>query len=358
MPLSVCYIRRSAEPGENPLMKLRKWWRMPQQQDAFFEQSLRAGCAVTTLPAPGLRYLPRRWLHRFDALVVNAKATGPWREDPAFVRSMVGGFPGPKALFLGNAHPADMPAEEVADAFDLLLKREPYGDLERYPLHPANRDKIRPTLAGCPFGGPEAGPGCSEPEAGKQHDVFFAGRVNEANDVREQAWSRIVASGLDAHGGLHPRPRAEAEVPEALRGPRIKGAGYREAICRARINLALDGYGPVTARHLELWQAKAFMVSAPSLRDIWLHEMPVEGRDYVAFDDYDGLVDLLRAYRDQPEERRRIALAGGAFYARLYDPVRHGRMIAGWLQDPGTAGPASAARPATTAGSDAAGPEA
>ncbi len=345
MPLSVCYIRRSAEPGENPLMKLRKWWRMPQQQDAFFEQSLRAGCAVTTLPAPGLRYLPRRWLHRFDALVVNAKATGPWREDPAFVRSMVGGFPGPKALFLGNAHPADMPAEEVADAFDLLLKREPYGDLERYPLHPANRDKIRPTLAGCPFGAPEPGPGCSEPEAGKSRDVFFAGRVNDANDIREQVWSRIVASGLDAAGGLHPRPRAATEVPAALRGPRIKGRGYYEAICSARTNLALDGFGPLTARHLELWQAKAFMVSAPTLREIWLHEPPVEGRDYVAFDGYDGLVELLRAYLDRPDERRRIARNGGAYFARLYDPVRHGRMLAEWLQHPerGAASPAPAA---------------
>ncbi len=329
MPPKVCYIRRSPDPGERPLAKLRKWWRMPQQQDAFFEQSLARGCAVTKVATPRFLRLGQRARARFDAVVVNAKALGEW-QDPQAVRTMLRSFPGKRALFLGSANPAHMPQDEVIDAFDVVFKREPYWDLDRYALTSANREKIRPTLAGCPFGGPEAGPGFSDPHD-KDYDVYFAGRVNDANDVREQVWARIVASGLDYLGGLQARPRAEADVPAHLQGPRIKGQGYVDAIRRARVNLALDGYGPVTARHLELWQSKSFMLSGPSLREIWLHETPIEGQAYASFDTYDELVDTIRHYLARPEARREIALAGGAFFARLYDPEEHGRTLGRYL---------------------------
>ncbi len=321
----VLYIRRAPPADANVLAKLRKWLRMPQQQDAFFEAALGSATHLTVWPHSVLARAPRRYLRRFDAIVVNAKAAGDWL-DPAFVAAQLRGISAARGLFLGGAQPATMPADSVLDPFDAVYKREPFADLGRYHLSARNQRKLVPTLAGCPFGRPRGDDGFSDPYD-KDYDVFFAGRVNDATDIREEVWRQVVHSELRYLGGLHPRKHVKDHVAPELQGPRIKGAGYAQAIRRSRVNLALDGYGPVTARHLELWQSKAFMLSSPAIREIWLHETPREGEAYAAFDTAEGAVDVIRYYLARPEARRAIAQGGGAFFERLYEPSRHGEQL-------------------------------
>lgn len=93
------------------------------------------------------------------------------------------------------------------------------------------------------------------------------------------------------------------------------------------MNLALEGLGEFTHRHLEIWGMGSFMMSGKSLRELALPLRVREGEHYVAFEDLDDLRDKLSHYARDDAERERIAEAGRTMFSRDYDPARHGEEI-------------------------------
>jgi len=218
------------------------------------------------------------------------------------------------------------------------VKRECLSDLAQYPIAERHHPKFHTTMLACPLRVqprtwwsrmlasrilPRIPPPCKE----KPYDVFFSGAYNPKNDVRSPAWARVREAGFRTLGGLQWRFRDREPPPAPLRCGVFKGRRYLEAMRSAKINLALDGFGQFTFRHLEIWCLGEFLLSSPTIRDLKLPLPAEEGIHYVAYDDLDDLVAKLRYYLEHPTEREAIARAGKALFDAGYDPAAHGCMI-------------------------------
>jgi len=244
----------------------------------------------------------------------------------------------PVVLLEASASPARLPEDDILDKFDIVFKREHYKDLSRYNISDENREKIRTTMLCCPFvkatrwnvdkiEPAEIGP--RNPSEGAEHDVFFCG-INTAR-VREEFVKKLSSEDFDFYGGLQFRKR-EPKIDKKYSFPRLSLADYREAIRRSRINLALEGEGPFTYRHLETWQQCSFLISTPKIRGL---ELPIdarEGKHYVCYENYEDLVEKIYYYLEHSKERREIAVAGRKMFERDYDFEKHGRMVKDTLE--------------------------
>jgi len=333
----VLYVRRDWSHKGLGTHVRRNVLRRLYGQDGFFEASLARAFRVTWTTADAVLRAPGR-LARFDAVVVNSRQRAGL-DLAELSRTVARHARGPTALLVTTARAGDVPDDAVLDPYDRVFKREPFRDRARYALSEANRAKIRATMLSCPLLKTSAGRDGRiaerllrrygtprEPE----HDVFFAGFLS--NPARFELWSRVVAAGFDHVGGLRTHDGHTAADHPAY-GPEYARPRFVDTARRSRVNLALEGVGEFTYRHLELWCAGAFVLSPPSIRELELPIAPVEGEHFACFETPDDLVDHIRSWLARDEERRRIARAGLEMLVRDYDFDRHGRDIARALDD-------------------------
>ena len=344
--MHVLYITRDL--GNHGI--LRKWYRDIRrsfyfnEQDGFFEASLCQIANVTEVTAAAVLGGAVD-LNRFDATVINLKAKNfaDEQERFAFYKLCREQSDNPLALFIGAAQAQHMLSDEVLDTFDVIFKREPFFDKDRYQIAERNKKKIVPSMLSCPvqpiprenlLGSlysffSSKGSRSRERANAVIRDVFFVGKMCSRHRLREDVVKRLVEdSNIDFAGGLLPHDSlSELRPPDDLSAKKLKGDSYISSINAAKINLALDGIGQYTFRHQELLSLGAFMMSGPSIREV---ELPVpleEGKHYVAFDDLDDMVEKIRYYLAHEDERSKIAAAGKALFDEYYDPVRHGALI-------------------------------
>jgi hypothetical protein len=283
----------------------------------------------------------------YDAVVINRKAK-PFADDgdrAAFFAQILRSVKMPKMLFVGSAQAGFMPNDAVIDCFDVVFKREPHCNYDLYQLSEENKAKIMPTMISCPFVHaprdnwlsraynlvrPTAQPWSSVEV--EQYEVGFSGADAAAHSIRRDVWKRVVDEGFSTIGGLQPNPNTKIAIPEELHGPRFKGKRYRDALCAAKINLALPGIGEYTFRHQELLYLGKFMLSHNSIDELELPMPLTEGKHYVSFSDVDDMVEKIRYYLAHEDERLKIAAAGKALFDEYYDSVRHGQDISAALQ--------------------------
>ncbi len=244
-----------------------------------------------------------------------------------------------KALLVANARPEVIPSDEVLDRFDIIFKREPLADLDRYNISIRNRDKIRPTMLGCPLikvtprnlkTTDPASLGFQSPSESFQHDVFFSG-INTA-EVREKFVERLANEPFRFYGGLQFRKRSPG-IDRCHEFQRLSQKKYINIARKSRINLVLEGEGPFTYRHLEMWFLCAFMISTPKIREVKLTIDHLEGRDYICYENYADLVDKIDYYLDNTQERNRIALAGRKMFEREFSYSKHGKHIRNCIEE-------------------------
>ena len=264
---------------------------------------------------------------RYDALLVNYKfAAG--KVDESLLKRF-GSADVPKVLFIGTAEAANIPSSEVLDQFGLIFKREHFRDLDRYPISDQNKSKFRTTMLECP---PRTISRLQRYRRSRlarsapayRNDVFFSGSTTGA--VRTDVWETVVGSGLTYSGGLQLR-RFRTDREQRYRAEKLGNRRYLKTMLESRINLALEGYGEFTFRHLEIWCAGAVMISTKSLRELVLPLDAREGVHYITFDNVHDLEDKLGYYAHNDVERERIARAGRDMFMRDYNPVRHGKEI-------------------------------
>ncbi len=269
-------------------------------------------------------------LGRYDALVANYKLEVPGGEIQRHeLLKRLGSSSIPSILFINKAVANFVPEDDVLDRFDLVFKREHFRDLDRYPIANRNKAKLRATMLGLMPSAlwlfdrhHNARRNLSGPAY--RHDVYFNGSTSSA--VRTDVWDTVVDSRLSSIGGLQlTRYRGDRE-----RRHETKKFGFRrhlKTMSASRINLALEGWGEFTFRHLEIWGMGSFMVSTKSLRDLVLPLNVREGEHFVVFEDLDDLRDKLSHYAHNDTERERISEAGRAMFLRDYDLARHGEEI-------------------------------
>ena len=312
-------------------------------QDGFFEQSLFSQVEVIPYTfTSNIRTLAKEC----DVLLVNWKQPS-FKTEEARIEAIdrvvkMAGLP--CALFINAAQAQYLPSETVLDNFDIIFKREPFKDRNRYNISEANKAKIVPTMIHCPFvHAPRNNwfsnvyrlvrtnvPVCRPGEA--VYDVGFSGADAAEHSLRRDVWQKVLDAGFSTIGGLQPNPFTKLPISKELQGLRFKGRKYRDSLCRSKINLALDGIGQYTFRHQELLFLGAFMMSSPSIREVELPMPLKENVHYVAFDNLDDMVEKIRYYLTHEDERLRIATAGKKLFDEFYNSKRHGQEIAGDLQ--------------------------
>ena len=330
--MKILYVIRKREK-RHWSKRLQRWLTgFTDGQDGFFEASLHYGCDVTRRTFRETSEMSPADLRRFDAIVVNAKSGFPW-QDPSEANALLRTWNRPSALFIGQARPTEMAPDGVADGFDILFKREPFADLDRYELSNSNRAKLVTTLLSnqllsMSWRFKNKNTGFTLPQYGyqhdKTHDVYFSGKLGPNRfDNRVAAWERVTAElgDLRLKGGL--ASNGQVEVPAHLQGELMEKPEYLQTLLTTKVNLALSGIGPFTHRHLELFYAGAFALSNNDIEPLWLRAPVVKGWDYAAFDTEDEMIDMIRYYVAHDAEREAIAKNGRACFERLYDVPAH-----------------------------------
>lgn len=268
-----------------------------------------------------------------DALVVNFRCVeNKLRGDYPRLIEIVEGFSGVKVLFIGADKAKIMPDDEVLNRYDIIFKREPFVDLDRYPISYSNKSKIRPTMLSCRYfkhspykflNRSKHKSQLAREVSEKEADVFFIGK---ASDERVEAWTQLKRkSDLTISGGL--LARKGALLDPSLLTVSISEKDFISNIKSSRINLAIDGHGEFTFRHLEIWCAGGFLLAHANLRDIWLPLSMREHEHFECYTDVDNLLDKINYFIRNPAEANQISVNGYEVFQREYSPVYHGNYI-------------------------------
>jgi len=330
MSLKVVYVYPPLRSGnwKSKLVNKVRGHNSYVNQEGFFIEALRQ---VSELRAYSLdKFLKTR--PSCDFLVMDSKATPDGRgKDPQknfeFLKEIKGLK---KGLFVSNDRVKSMPSDEVLDIFDVVFKREPWKDLSRYNLSSHNSQKIFPTMLPCPLVPPDKLNSLAFSEHNdQQFDIFFNGQAT--NTKRIDVWSRLKKEpDLRIIGGLQP---TWIDVTLEHRFKKLSRKRYKEIIHQSKVNLALEGIGTFTYRHLELLSQGAFMMSNSNIQKQNLPLKIVDGEHYVAYEDMDDLIEKIRYYLVRPEERLRIARNGFERFKRDYSFEKHGKCILDQLGD-------------------------
>lgn len=334
------YIRTFPRPDAG--LRNRLWNRLNpfyDAQDGFFRASLHAAFDVRELDLASL-WKNADALNGADFIFVNWKSlpsgqiAGP--DDLAFLKS----FARPKALVCTNARPQDMPGDALCDLFDIVFKREMYKDKDRYNLSGANKNKLHTTMLSCPlvsvprwadtarFDVSKFGYGA--PSQSFDQDVFFAGAATSQHrvDIAESLYKKQDLKSLIS---LQSRVQASVEGMD-FSGPRYSKKEYIYHTRRSKINLALEGIGPFTYRHLELLALNVFFLGTPKINDLELSINLEDGVHYMSYESADDLADKALYYKDRDAERSKIAQAGREAFVRDYNFAKHGAAILNGLK--------------------------
>ena len=307
---------------------------------AYFEEALHHAFSVRECGADDYLGGPYTAQDAYDVIVVNSRPTAQnnERRQNTVLKEIGQQITGPSILFVGNDRAGAMPSDDVVDLYDTVVKREPYANRDRYDLSSKNKQKIIPTMLACPlFMSPRSRwlpsftplsvYGAANGSDQFENDVFFAGALARKNDYRTRVLERLIQAGVPFEGGLQTNSKKGIDPPEHLSFPRIPQRTFIQTVLNSKINLALDGVGEFTFRHLELWYLGAFMICSPSIREIELPLPVKENVHYVSYDSLDELVEKIHYYRVRSSERHRIAQAGKEMFDRYYDAVQHGEEI-------------------------------
>ncbi len=316
--------------------KIRDWYFL-HHYEGLFRGGIRTFATVKEVSLPGLRNLSAQRIRQYDAVIfhyqcnneANRSSFETCREAISDFRDEFGDVP--VILLVLNDHAGQIPGDRCLDQVQLVFKREPYRDLERYDLTNKNRDKIKPTVMCSPLvpatlwnrqSIEPAEYGHDSPSDQFDTDVFFLG--TSTSRLRIDVVRILQESTLDFSGGLLEK---QYPVPDSLRTSRLPQNQFYNQIRSSKINLALEGCGQFTYRHWELWGLSAFMLSTSSLNEIRLPFEITEGEHYVTFDDPGNLVDTIHHYLRAPKERRRIARRCRQLFEREYDFEKYGKYI-------------------------------
>lgn len=245
-----------------------------------------------------------------------------------------------KILFVCNDKAFVLPEENIIDRFDLIFKREALSDLSLYRIGSKNMNKIKTTMLPCSlryearnilglilllFLNKKGGKSNNPNEY--KNDVFFAGSLPAGNDIRLNVWTEIKKNkSLKLKGGLIPKKNITLNKDLLLK-KKISIRKYIKIVDGTKINLALDGIGEFTFRHLELLHLGAFMISSPSIRNVNLPINIKEGVHYICYENQKDLINKIKFYLKNDKERNLIAKQGHNFFVNNYSTDEHSNYI-------------------------------
>jgi len=150
-----------------------------------------------------------------------------------------------------------------------------------------------------------------KPNNKPKYDIFFSGK--KTSKYRKELIEFLYSKEFNFFG------RAE--------DLKIPFDQYLSAIYDSSINLALEGKGEFTFRHLEILASCSFMLCQNSINDLELPFPLIDGKHYVTFESKDDLIEKIRFYLKNASLRNEIALNGRKVLEEYYSPKKHGEFL-------------------------------
>ncbi len=252
----------------------------------------------------------------FDGIFINWKFTN-YRKDTSEVEikllKLSKKFTIKKVIVDGTDKSINIIKDEILNGFDYVIKREKNKKIsdKKYftTILPCrlieykilkNDEKINWNMIGN-----------SKPNQSPDYDIFFSGK--QSSLYRKELTEFLHSKNYNFFGRT-----------ENLKLPYKK---YLEAIYRSSINLALEGKGEFTFRHLEILASCSFMMCQNSINELKLPLPLKDGKHFVSFNNKEDLIEKINFYLKHDELRNEIALNGRKVLEEHYSPKKHGEFL-------------------------------
>ena len=153
--------------------------------------------------------------------------------------------------------------------------------------------------------------GNSKPNDIPIYDIFFSGQ--QSSEYRNDLIEFLKSKDYNFFGRIE--------------NSKISFEQYLTTIYNSSINLALEGIGEFTFRHLEILASCSFMLSEKSMNELELPIPLVDGKHFVSFKDKEELIEKIDYYLKNKQQRNEIALNGRKVLEEHYSPKRHGEFL-------------------------------
>ncbi len=252
----------------------------------------------------------------FDGIFVNWKFTN-YRNDyqdlekKLFKLSKI--FNIKKIIIDGTDKSSNIIKDEILDGFDYVIKREKNKKISNKKYFTTilpcrlidykiikNNENINWSKIGN-----------SKPNDNPEYDIFFSGQ--KTSGYRKELTDFLHSKRYNFFG------RAE--------DLKIPFDQYLSAIYNSSINLALEGKGEFTFRHLEILASCSFMLCQNSINELELPLPLVNGKHFVTFKNKEDLIEKINFYLKNNSLRNEIALNGRKVLEEHYSPKKHGKFL-------------------------------
>ena len=252
----------------------------------------------------------------FDGIFVNWKFTN-YRKDKEDLElklyKLSKKFKIKKVIIDGTDRSINVIRDEILNGFDYVIKREKNKSI--------SNKKFFTTILPCKLIDYKISKneenidwgkiGNSVPNLNPSYDIFFSGQ--QSSELRKELIEFLKNKNYNFFG------RAE--------NSKIPFKKYLAAIYNSSINLALEGKGEFTFRHLEILASCSFMMCQSSINELELPLPLLDGKHFVSFESKDDLLEKINFYLKNDKLRNDIALSGRKVLEEHYSPKKHGEFL-------------------------------
>tara|TARA_B100001057_G_scaffold334058_1_gene334651 strand:- start:1087 stop:2094 length:1008 start_codon:yes stop_codon:yes gene_type:complete len=252
----------------------------------------------------------------FDGIFVNWKFTN-YRKDLEDLESKLyklsKKFKIKKVIIDGTDRSINLIKDDILNGFDYVIKREKNRSI--------SNKKFFTTILPCKLIDYKIlnneenidweKIGNSIPNLNPKYDIFFSGQ--QSSKSRKELIEFLKSKKYNFFG------RAE--------NSKIPFKEYLATIYNSSINLALEGKGEFTFRHLEILASCSFMVCQSSINELELPLPLLDGKHFVSFENKDDLIEKINFYLKNDKLRNDIALSGRRVLEEYYSPKKHGEFL-------------------------------
>ena len=252
----------------------------------------------------------------FDGIFVNWKFTNYRRDKEDLEKKLLRLsklFNIKKVIVDGRDQSSNIVENKILDEFDFVIKREKNKQI--------SNKKYLTTILPCRLIDYSVQKkkeyinwskiGNSQPNNSPSYDIFFSGQ--NTSKYRKEISEFLHSKNYNFFGRV-----------EDLKIPFDQ---YLSAIYKSSINLALEGKGEFTFRHLEILASCSFMICQSSINELELPLPLIDGKHFVTFKNKEDLLEKINFYLKNNKLRNEIALNGRKVLEEHYSPMKHGEFL-------------------------------
>ena len=282
----------------------------------YIDAAIHSNASVFEMPYNYCIFFSKILNYLFDGIFINWKFTN-YRSDKNEIETKLlrlsKKFNIRKVIVDGTDKSTNIIRDEILDGFDYVIKREKNKSIsnKKYlttilpcTLIDYKISKYKETINWSKIGH-------SKPNRNPNYEIFFSGQ--QTSHYRKDLTNFLHNKKYKFFG------RAE--------NSKIPFKEYLDAMYDSSINLAIEGKGEFTFRHLEILASCSFMICQSSINNLDLPLPLLEGKHFVSFDNKEDLQEKINFYLKNHQLREEIALNGRKVLEEHYSPKKHGKFL-------------------------------